>query len=157
MDRLILGGVLAVAGWLYGHYEYKQGYKQAELVQQAASAVALDAVVNESQRRLDAAQAETLAARNENAKIIADYDALRVTADGLRGQVRKLASDAKRRDSAAPIGSDGVVGGDAIGVLAELFDRHTRELEAVGKYADELRVAGLACEGVYNSLTPIGR
>lgn len=37
---------------------------------------------------------------------------------------------------------------DAFDLFIHLLDRHTRELERVGEYADELRSAGLKCEQI---------
>lgn len=72
----------------------------------------------------------------------------------LRDQLRRLApgGGAVSPGAKPAAGSQSEPGQDAIGVFAGLLDRHTSELEAVGGYADQLRIAGLACERAYDSL-----
>lgn len=100
-----------------------------------------DKIQNEAKDRIATAQADAGRAANER--------------DRLRGQLATFTASHRSpgADPATGTGGQGEPGEDAIGVLAGMLDRHTAELVEVGRYADELRGAGITCERQYDSLT----
>lgn len=89
-------------------------------------------------------------AKSQAAAAAADADSARVAADKLRGQVAVL--QRRARDTAAAGGRPGEPGTDAVGLLAQLYDRMEQDGRAVSGYADQLKIAGLACERISDSL-----
>lgn len=89
-------------------------------------------------------------AKKQAADAAADADTARAAADRLRGQVAVL--QRRARDTAVAKGSQGVGDTDTIALLAQLYDRMEQDGRAVSRYADQLKIAGLACERSADSL-----
>lgn len=78
--------------------------------------------------------------------------AARSTADRLPDAARTAAGRACPRPSATAA-SPAKPREDPLDLLAGLLHRHSVELVEVGEYADRIRIAGIACERAYDSLT----
>ena len=66
---------------------------------------------------------------------------------------RYRAATSATKDTIAAQRSAGELGSGTPDLPTELFTRHTRELEQVGAFADELRIRGLSCERSADALT----
>ena len=126
---LLLGGV-----FLYGHQQYKAGYKAAEAVQAEAVRKQTEAVLQQERRAaaaLAAAQVE-IEKERENAKIA--IDDLR----GELGRVRRLA-DTRRRALSEASGSAGASDGQDAAAGWELFGQCAERLSGLAEVADGQR------------------
>ncbi|MDR2240056.1 MAG: DUF2514 domain-containing protein [Zoogloeaceae bacterium] len=104
------------------------------------------------QLRAQAAQKAIDDAYQERDKVRADASNARAAADRLRKQLALLTNQAT--GDTGTVGSvEGIENQSSISLLAELLDRHSRELVAVGEYADQLRVAGTSCERQYDAVS----
>ena len=89
-----------------------------------------------------------------DAKTEAAQQAAAAAAAADLGRVRKELADFKRRaaDPAAARRGQGIESADPIGLLADMYERGAADTLARSGYADALRVAGLTCERLYDSL-----
>lgn len=82
-------------------------------------------------------------------------DAADATAGRLRGDLDAHIAAIRRRaaeDPEAARSSEAAI--NSLDLLAQLFRRADRRAGELARYADEARIAGLACERAYDSLTP---
>ena len=93
-----------------------------------------------------------------NQQIQVEFEELTASRDSYAEWVRKLSTNqsAKSNNSSSatrptrPSKQDQAT----LDLFAQLLDRHTKELAEVGKYAEELRSAGLGCERKYDIQIP---
>lgn len=105
----------------------------------------------EEQRRQSIADKEAEHAHNQQSIAESNAAAASADADSLRAQVaRLLASRAATCDAIAANGSKAA--GSIAGVLAELLDESVRRNQVLAEEADGSRIAGLACERIYNGV-----
>ncbi|WP_122563922.1 DUF2514 domain-containing protein [Pseudomonas viridiflava] len=160
-----LGGVLlillAVAGALYGAYRHGVSVtdaawqaKWAKQVSTQAQAVAATTTEyrTEEQRRQSAANQVANDARQEQAVAIADAVVADAAGDRLRNEAGKLAASASCVPSDPGIADRGKNATRAAMVLSDLLSRADARAGDLARYADQLRVAGQACEAASNSL-----
>jgi len=159
---LAFAAVLAFAGVQtmrlnHAHQQYAE--LEAQIAQERAKAseaarIAEQEARDEEQRReqrrqeiIDEAEGQT-----ELAKAAAS-DAERAAA-GLRSQLAAFTAAVRRttKDSEPP--KAGEAASDPIGVLALMFERIDRRAGVIARFADESRIAGLACEAYADSLQP---
>jgi len=139
---ILFGLGLAIgAGAAGSHYRAKIASMKTEQAQRETAAVAQalatqQARIDKMQGALDAAQKQTIQAR-------ADADA----AAAANGRLRKSLADyrARHANTAASSGQ-GEPDSDPIGVLADLLSRMGEAGERISRYADEVKIAGAACE-----------
>lgn len=144
----IAAAALAVAAavwWWNSHNAAQQriGYDRA-----------MREVAEAQQRKKDAAQEsinqEATHAQDEIKRIESERDAARRAAVGLRAQLTEAARIGRAACAAGT--GEGEQDTDPLGVFAELLVRADERAEAVGGYADRLRVAGIACERSYDAV-----
>jgi len=141
----VLGiGVTLGAGATGSHYRAKiakMQHEQAEREAAIASAVMETklAQIQQIHGALDAAQKQTIQAR-------ADAD----RANDANRKLRQSLADyrAKHANTTASTG-EGEPDTDPIGVLADLLGRMGEAGERISRYADEVKIAGLACEELH--------
>ena len=143
---LILAAVLGIgvtlgAGATGSHYRAKIAKMQHE---QAEREAAIANAVLETQTAEIAKMQEVLNHANEQTQ------AARADADAANAANRKLRQSladyrAKHANTTASAGQ-GEPGSDPIGVLADLLGRMGEAGERISRYADEVKIAGLACE-----------
>lgn len=149
-----LGIVLALSAWaglkLYGKTQYRDGYAAAQTEYQLLAAQATQAAREEEQRRIQEVE-------NVRAQAQSEIDAARTaaaraddTAGRLRVELARIRSAASA--AAAAHGGPSEPGADPVSVLAGLLERLEQDGRAIAGYADQLRVAGLACEASYDAL-----
>jgi dsDNA-specific endonuclease/ATPase MutS2 len=124
-------------------------YKQ--VVAQKTREAEAQARAIEKQRSDVAAKLQQEAA-NEIAAANAAADTAASDADSLRREVDRLRS-ARRAASAANTPERGQADDRAIGVLAELFRESVRRNQILAEALDRSRIAGQACERIYNGMT----
>ncbi len=108
----------------------------------------------ETQRRLDQHQENQRARDALYASAVADRDAARSVAAGLREQTAIFVSDAKKRAAGNPsAGIDRASADAALDLLAELFSRSDETSGELAEYADAARIAGQQCQASYDALT----
>ena len=134
-------GLTIGAGATGSHYRHKIAELESQRIErEAAIASAVMetklAQIQQIHGALDAAQKQTIQAR-------ADADA----ASAANGRLRKSLAEyrAKHANATASAGQ-GEPGSDPIGVLAELLGRMGEAGERISRFADEVKIAGAACE-----------
>ena len=134
-------GTALGAGATASHYRAKlaslqHGQAKAESARQTALIAAAQADADKQRKVLDEVTETAKQAR-------ADADAAAAANRKLR---QSLASYRARYATAVASAGQGEPGGDPIGVLADLLGRMGEAGERVSRYADEVKIAGLACE-----------
>ncbi len=156
----VIAGVITASAYGTGRYQqYRHDAGVLEVTVSAANERARAAqveAVNEArteEQRRTAAQAEIANAATKETEIAhADARDAADTAERLRKRVADLVASRGKRESATPaVGSEAT--GDPIGVLADVLSRADRRAGILAEYADTTRIAGLACERSYDSLT----
>ena len=143
---LILAAVLGIgvtlgAGATGSHYRAKIAKMQHEHAEREA---AIANAVLETQTAEIAKMQEVLNHANEQAhKARADADAANAATRKLRESIADYR--AKHANATASAG-EGEPSSDPIGVLADLLSRMGEAGERISRYADEVKIAGLACE-----------
>ena len=137
-------GVTLGAGATGSHYRAKiaaMKHEQAEREAAIANAVleTQTAEINKMQRVLNYANEQTHQAR-------ADADRAN---DANRKLRQSLADYRARHANTTASAGQGEPGADPIGVLAELLGRMGEAGERISRYADEVKIAGLACEELH--------
>ena len=135
---------LTIGAWATGsHYRHKIADLEAKRIErEAAIANAVletqTAEINKMQSVLNYANEQTHQAR-------ADADA----ANAANRKLRKSLADYRARHANATASTgQGEPDYDPIGVLAELLGRMGEAGERISRYADEVKIAGAACEAV---------
>lgn len=160
---LILGAaavVLVVAGW----WHFAQVHKAEQAVHAHYATVLADisaktAKAAEQFRATETAWRDAFdkEAQDGRTKLDAarrDAAAAGAAADGLQRAIDRFRATARAaQDSGAAERGAGEPGGGALDLLAELLARHSAKLVELGRFADELRVRGLACERAADALT----
>ncbi|WP_122846327.1 DUF2514 domain-containing protein [Pseudomonas viridiflava] len=160
-----VGGVLlillAVAGALYGAYrhgvtvtdsQWRVKWSDQDSTQAQAVATTTTEYRTEEQRRQKAANQVANDARQEQAVAIADATGADAAGDRLRNEAGKLAASASCVPSNSGIADRGKNATRAAMVLSDLLSRADARAGDLARYADQLRVAGQACEAASNSL-----
>lgn len=171
VTRLRIAAFLAQVGHESGHLRYvrelggsayRRGVtvtdskwlaKWAEQVGTQAQAVATTTIEyrTEEQRRQKAANQVANDARQEQTAAIADAVVADAAGDRLRSEAGKLAASASCVPSDLGIADRGNNATRAAMVLSDLLSRSDARAGELARYADELRVAGRACEAPYNA------
>ncbi|MFT0733830.1 DUF2514 family protein [Ralstonia wenshanensis] len=160
--RVLLAVVLAL-GLSYGTGRLQQHRADTKAFQAESTKAALDAArvqiraVDEAhieeQRRTKEISEIADEATQQAAVARADARAAGAAADRLRERVSQLvAASHATGDSAAAGASAGQPGGDPLDVLVDVLRRTDGAAGQLGDYADQLKVAGLACERAYDAL-----
>lgn len=134
-------GLAIGAGAAGSHHRAKIASMKTEQAQrEAAIATAVletqQAQIDQMQGALDAAQKQTIQAR-------ADADAANAATRKLR---QSLADYRARHATAIASSGAGEPNSDPVGVLADLLGGCSERYSAVARYADEVKIAGAACE-----------
>lgn len=155
--------VLAIVLGLAGAFLYKAGkatvradFDAYRLSQQEARILADKAQRTEEQRRQTAVDKEAQDAQIKITALEADARAANDAAGRLHAAIGAVVAGA-RKDSRVASAGKGEPGTDPLDLLSGMLYRHSQELVAVGKYADELSVAGSSCERIADRLQPVGR
>lgn len=102
----------------------------------------------------DAFDKEARDGREKIAAAHADADAAHAAGERMRAALARYRAAASATEGAiAAQRGQGELDPRATDLPAELLARHTRELEQVGRFADELRARGLTCERSADALT----
>jgi len=147
----VVAGVLAggaawtVQGWRYGA---KIAGMERDQAQQIADAQALARATE--QARWSKREEIINDAKTQAAAAAADADRARAAAERLRGQLAVL--QRRARDPAAAGGGQGQSGADTLDLLVRLLSGMDAAGRDISGYADQLRIAGLACQKTYESL-----
>ena len=143
VTTLIVFSTGAAVSWHYTQNYYLAKIANTEKAQAKREAMiaaevlgAQQAQLNQMQGALDAAQKQTVQAQR-------DADSARVAAGKLRGA---LADYRARYPAGTASPGQGEPSGDPIGVLVDVLGRMGEAGERVSRYADEVKIAGLACE-----------
>lgn len=107
----------------------------------------------EEQRRAAAVTKEATSAQARIASLEDDVRRLGAAAVGVRDAAAGAAGRARAHScTAEPVTRQ--PGDDPIGLLADVLGRADQRAGELAEYADRLRIAGIACERSYDSLTP---
>lgn len=142
--------VAGVAAWWVQGLRYDAKISRIETVRAIALAEAQAKAREIEQARVAAIEEVTKDADEKIAAVQADANAAADSAKRLRSELTRLRRAAD--NTAAAGSSQGQPGADPIGVLAVVLGELDDRAGEVGRYADRLKVAGLACEMAYDSL-----
>lgn len=108
----------------------------------------------EEQRRAAAQQQVIQNARQQTYQAMVDRDAADAVAGRLRKRVDDIAAAARRRPGSGnpSLTAGSPTAADPIGVLADVLSRADERAGILAAYADQARIAGVACERAYESL-----
>lgn len=151
----VLAAVVALLAVALGVQTLRMQRAHAALAEhraQAAQALtdAVTAARAEEQRRVAAHQEVARAAHSATVRARADAAAARSAADRLREYAAGLAAAAACDPAPAAAGASAA--GPGL-LLAELLGRADQRAGVLAEYADQARIAGLACERAYDALT----
>ena len=137
-------GLTIGAGATGSHYRHKIAKMEGQRIErEAAIASAVMetklAQIQQIHGALDAAQKQTIQAR-------ADADRAN---DANRKLRQSLADYRARHANTAASSGQGEPNSDPIGVLADLLSRMGEAGERISRYADEVKIAGAACEAAW--------
>lgn len=160
--RLLLVAVAALV-LSYGAGRVQQHGADTKVFQAERNRAALDAARAqikatdeariEEQRRAKQLSDIANEATQQAAVARADARAAGAAADKLRARVAELASASRAtKDTVAAGASSGELGGDPLDVLVDVLRRTDDAAGELSEYADNLRVAALACERAYEAL-----
>lgn len=160
----LIAALLSLAGWwhlsrvhaaeraVHAHYAAVLAEISARTAKAAAEfrateqawQIAFDKEARDGQKRIAAARL--------------DADAAHAAGERMRAAIDRYRAAARATESAiAAQRGAGELGASAADLPAELLARHTRELESVGAFADELRARGLACERAADALRALAQ
>lgn len=142
---LAFAAAWAVQGW---RWDADVAGMERDQAQQIADAQALARATE--QARWATREGVINDAKTKTAAALADADSARAASDRLRQQLAVL--QRRARDSAAAGGSQGQSGADTLDLLVGLLSGMDAAGRDISGYADQLRIAGLACEKGYDSL-----
>lgn len=142
--------IAGVAAWWAQGWRYDAKISRIETAQATALADAQAKARQIEQARVAAIEEVTKDADEKIAAVQADADAAADSAKRLRAELARLRRAAG--NTAAAGSSPGQPGADPIGMLALVLGELDDRAGEVGRYADRLKVAGLACEMAYDSL-----
>lgn len=156
----ILALALAYAGGRWQQNAHDKATYEAKVAAAALDAAriqlkAVDDARVEEQRRTNAQTEITNVAKQDADTARADARAAGDAADRLRQRVNQLLAAARAtKDPVAAGSGQGQPVGDPLDVLVDVLGRSDRATGVLADYADQLKVAGLACEHSYDALTP---
>ncbi|WP_227459329.1 DUF2514 family protein [Cupriavidus pauculus] len=157
---VILGLALAYGGGRWQQSTHDKAAYAAERTKAALSAAvdqvkAVDRARAEEQRRTAAQTEIANVAKHDADTARADARAAGDAADRLRQRVDQLLASARTaKDPGAAGGGQDKSGGDPLDVLVDVLGRSDKTSGILADYADQLKVAGLACERSYDALIP---
>ena len=126
---------------------FKQAATQQALQQSEAHARETARRIKTQSEVIDAQVLKTQAAQAAAARAAAVAGSVRSETDRLAARGRAAAAD-------PALGPEGQAAGAAAAVLAELLGRCSDRRRELAGYADQARIAGEACVGAYEALTP---
>lgn len=136
----------SAAGYFKGHHDADQSAMVADQAKQISD---LKAERDEYQRRTAAQSEIAKDANQQRTAALADAFAARAAAGSLQQRVDQLVAAA--RHPATSAGSPAA--GDALDLLADVLGRADQRAGELAEALDASRIAGLACEKSYDSLT----
>ncbi|OYT82444.1 DUF2514 domain-containing protein [Pseudomonas sp. PGPPP2] len=151
---LILVLMASAAGVTWQVQDYRYGERLAEIGEAQALAItkAGDEARQEEQRRQSAVNKEASDAREQNKAAAVDAGTADAAGDRLHVEAGKFATTACGDTGVAQRGASAT---RAAMVLSELFERADKRAGELAVAYDRARIAGLACERSYQSLTSI--
>lgn len=156
----VVAALLAVGGWwhlsrvhaaeqaVHAHYARVLGEISAKTARAETEFRATETAWR------DAFDKEARDGREKITSARADADAAHAAGDSMRAALNRYRAAARATEGAiAAQRGAGELGADPLDLLVGVLERHSRELETVGGFADELRARGLACERSADALT----
>lgn len=165
----LAGGALALgllAGGLYLAYDHGRSVERAEwrvrwsdrdAGDKQAWGLAQETARTEEQRRQTAINQVANDARKEQAAAIDDAGRADAAGDRLHVAAQDLASRASCTADDTGIAQRGEAARRAALVLSDLLEKADRRAGELARFADQSRIAGLACESAYSSLSAAHR
>ena len=151
LKQVGIGAAITAALFLgvrfYGQAQYKAGYEIAHKDQQAAVAQAYERVRDIELKR----QAEMEVIRNEALLQIERIEMDRNSSDATSERLRKELARYRTNTANACAATGSPSAQDPIGVLIGVLEGLESTGREIAEYADRARVAGLACEQVYDA------
>jgi len=153
---LLLAGRLLGQGWRLDRAQGQRDKARDEVVRLT------DEWGKERQALVDTAKAEQVRLAGDYVQIMKGLTneierqrragaRLRADIDGMHDDAQQL----RRRVAATAAAGRGAAADEAIGVLAGLHQRSEREREAVARFAEQSRAAGLACERAHDAASGV--
>jgi len=153
LGAIALAVVIAVVWWnAHNAGQQRIGYDRAMGEVAAEQQKLADAQREREDVTQTAINQEAENAQNAITDLERQRDLARVDADRMRSAYRDAAARARGQGACTAAAGPGEQGADTLGLFADLLIRADREAEAVASYADQLRIAGLACERSYDAV-----
>jgi hypothetical protein len=154
--------LLAIAGIIYGAYhhgvtvtdsKWEAKWSDQQLLQAKGLAAATTANRAEEQRRQAAIDEVSNDARTQNTAAVADAVVADAAGQRLHDTAHELAARASCPSGDPAVAQRSASATRAAMVLSDLFQRADQRAGELAKAYDAARIAGLACEAAYDSLT----
>ena len=140
-----LFGAGAAVSWGYTKNHYASKIAKIEKAQAEREAEIATTVLEAQQNQITQMETALNAAQKQTIQARADADAATAATRKLR---KSLADYRARHANTAASSGQGEPGSDPIGVLADLLSRMGEAGERISRYADEVKIAGRACENI---------
>ena len=140
-----LFGAGAAVSWGYTKNHYAAKIAKIEKVHAEREAEIATAVLEAQQTQITQMETALNVAQKQTIQARADADAAAAATRRLR---QSLANYRARHANTAASSGQGEPGSDPIGVLAELLEGLADRGAEVSRYADEVKIAGQACENI---------
>lgn len=159
MQIAIFAAIAGVAWWSYdtgydkadAAWQQKWNAQAKELAEDRAKAEQEQREQEQEwQRKLNQVQAN---AQQQIESLETDLVAAGTAADGLREQAKRMAERASRSCASSSTGTSGAPTETTSMVLADVLERIDKRAGELAEAYDRSRIAGLACEEAYDSLT----
>lgn len=156
----VVAALLAAGGWW--HVSRVQAAEQAVHAHYAAVLAEISAKTAKAEAEFRATETAWRTAFDKEAKdgrvqiaaARADADAAHAAGERMRAAANRYRAAARATEGAiAAQRGAGELGADPLDLLVGVLERHSRELEEVGRFADELRARGGTCERAADALS----
>lgn len=150
---VVIAALLALLGAQTLRLDAAQTAMAEHLADDATARAAAETQARETEARHQAAfNEQAKRAQDENDALRTELASLADAGDGLRDELAQFKRRAAASRTCPAVGGPGKPPTDPVDLLAHLYTRADAEAAILARYADELRIAGSACERATDAL-----